>query len=51
MFTVRLSTKGQIVIPKEIREHLHFREGDTLTMEVQEDMVILRRLNTEDWRR
>jgi AbrB family looped-hinge helix DNA binding protein len=30
MPTVRLSTKGQVVIPKEIREDCHLEEGSEL---------------------
>jgi len=51
MFTVRLSTKGQIVIPKAIREHLNLCEGDMFTMEAKGEMLILQRNNKGNWRR
>lgn len=36
----RLSTKGQIVIPHEIREHLGVRSGDRIDFVVGEDGTI-----------
>lgn len=36
----RLSTKGQIVIPREIREHLGVRSGDRIDFVVGEDGTI-----------
>lgn len=41
--SVRLSKKGQLVIPKEIREALGIEEGDELLMTLEEGRVILRR--------
>ena len=39
--TVRLSSKGQIVIPKEVRDSLHWDEGVELTLVTTEHGVIL----------
>jgi AbrB family looped-hinge helix DNA binding protein len=41
--TVRLSTKGQLVVPKEIRERHGWSSGAELVFEDQADRVILRR--------
>ena len=38
---VKLSSKGQIVIPKAIRDSLHWNTGVELTLVASEDGVIL----------
>lgn len=38
---VKLSSKGQIVIPKEIRDSLHWNTGTELTLVASESGVIL----------
>lgn len=43
----RLSSRGQIVIPKEVRESLAWEAGDHVAVEVQGERVILRRLVLE----
>jgi AbrB family looped-hinge helix DNA binding protein len=35
--------KGQITLPKEIRESLNIKEGDTLTIEKTDGEVILKK--------
>jgi antitoxin PrlF len=37
MSTARLSTKGQLVVPKEIREFLGLEPGDRIDFVVEED--------------
>lgn len=39
---VKLSSKYQVVIPKEVRKKLGFRAGDQLVVEVEGGKVILR---------
>lgn len=39
--TVRLSSKGQIVIPKEVRDSLHWEVGVELTLVTTEHGVML----------
>ncbi|KYH32674.1 AbrB/MazE/SpoVT family DNA-binding domain-containing protein [Neomoorella mulderi] len=46
----KLSSRGQVVIPKEIRQELGWETGDHVAVEVQGDMVILRRLQLESCR-
>jgi len=41
--TVRVSGKGQIVIPKEIRDNIGLETGDELTVTLQEDKIIMRK--------
>lgn len=38
--TARVTSKGQITIPKEIRDALHVRPGDTIEFVVRENGVV-----------
>jgi AbrB family looped-hinge helix DNA binding protein len=40
--TTKMSSRGQIVIPEEIRENLHLKEGDQFVVIGKGDTVILR---------
>ena len=54
MAEIAVSSKGQIVLPKEIREALRLREGDRVSVEVEGDHVTIRPIQTRnlgDWRR
>jgi len=42
METLRLSTKGQIVIPKAIRTRHHWEPGTELVIEDRGDVLVLR---------
>ncbi len=42
----RVSDKGQVVIPKEIRDKLGFKEGTKLIVIATEDAVVLQRIET-----
>jgi AbrB family looped-hinge helix DNA binding protein len=46
--TTRLSSKGQIVIPKRIREELGLEEGEDLVVIARGSQIIIRRLALED---
>lgn len=48
MLVSKLSSKGQVTIPKEVRECLHARPGDLIEYEVQGDVVIMRRIEPFD---
>lgn len=37
MPTATITSKGQITLPREVREHLHVREGDRVEFEIQRD--------------
>jgi AbrB family looped-hinge helix DNA binding protein len=49
--TTRLSTKGQVVIPREVRERLGLVRNTELRVEVEEDRVVLTPIRREAWRR
>ena len=38
----KLSTKGQVVLPRQIRTRLGLRPGDNLDVEVEGDHILLR---------
>lgn len=40
----KLSSRGQVVIPKEIRQMLAWEAGDHVAVEIKGDAVVLRRL-------
>ncbi|PWU18601.1 MAG: AbrB family transcriptional regulator [Bdellovibrio sp.] len=40
--TTKMSSRGQIVIPEEIRESLHLKEGDQFVVIGKGDTVILK---------
>jgi len=48
MTLARLTSKGQLTVPKSIRKQLHLDEGDTLSFEVEGDSVRMRKLKTFD---
>ncbi len=41
----KMSSKGQIVIPKALRELLDIREGDVFAMFGEDDTIILKRVS------
>ncbi len=50
MLKARLSSRGQLAIPKEVRDQLGLGEGTCLTVRVEGDEVILRKAVPGDWR-
>ena len=46
--TTRMSSKGQVVIPKRLRKELGLNAGDSLVVVLQGDRLILRKLTLED---
>lgn len=46
--TTKISTKGQVVIPKRLREELDLNEGDSLIVVRRGDSLVLRKLTLED---
>jgi AbrB family looped-hinge helix DNA binding protein len=43
MDTTRMSSKGQVIIPKDVRDELGWQEGDELIVERQAEGVVLKR--------
>jgi antitoxin PrlF len=50
MPTATMTTKGQVTIPKEIREHLKIDTGDRLSFVVQQDGSVVVKPITRDVR-
>ena len=46
MFAVKVLPKGQITLPKEVRQKFHIEVGDTLLMDADGDQVFFRRGKT-----
>jgi len=38
-----ITKKGQVTIPKPLRERLHIKEGDSLVFELKDDLLILKK--------
>ena len=43
--TTRLSSKGQVVIPEEIRNHIGLKAGDLFIVFAEKDVVILKTIS------
>jgi len=46
MQAVKVLPKGQITLPKKIREHLHINVGDALIIEEEKDRIIIKKGKT-----
>ncbi|MDP3916657.1 MAG: AbrB/MazE/SpoVT family DNA-binding domain-containing protein [Nanoarchaeota archaeon] len=44
--TVKMSSKGQIVIPQDIREEIHVAEGTIFAIVGSKDTIILKKITT-----
>ncbi|HVC33141.1 MAG TPA: AbrB/MazE/SpoVT family DNA-binding domain-containing protein [Chloroflexota bacterium] len=51
MARTHLSARGQVVLPKEIRERLHLACGQELSVEIVVDAVVLRPVAPHEERR
>ncbi|RPJ06247.1 MAG: AbrB/MazE/SpoVT family DNA-binding domain-containing protein [Spirochaetaceae bacterium] len=47
MVTVTLTQKGQIVIPAKVRQKLNLKKGSRLSLEEQDDKIILKAVNKD----
>lgn len=50
MLKAHVSSRGQIALPKSVREQLGLGEGTSLSVRVEGDEVILRKAPAESWR-
>jgi antitoxin PrlF len=48
VYTSRLSSKGQVTIPSEVRESLRLAAGDLVGYEVRAEEVVLKRIEPFD---
>ena len=48
MLTSKLSIKGQVTIPKEIREAIGLEPGDTIAYDVHDGVVTLKQIEPFD---
>ena len=48
MLVSKLSRKGQVTVPKKVRDTLRARPGDWIEYEVQGDVILLRRAEPFD---
>lgn len=48
MLTSKISQKGQVTIPKEVRKKIHADPGDLIEYEIQDNVVIIRRVEPFD---
>ncbi len=44
----RVTSKGQVTLPKEIRKALGIRQGDLLAYEIKDKMAIIRKVEPFD---
>jgi len=44
----RLSSKGQLVIPKKMRDNLNWKAGERVAVQLQGNQLVLRKLSLED---
>ncbi|MEA1911523.1 MAG: type II toxin-antitoxin system PrlF family antitoxin [Spirochaetota bacterium] len=42
--TSKITTKGQVTVPKKVRETLGIKMGDSIAYEVHEDSAVIRRI-------
>ncbi len=48
MITSKISSKGQVTVPKAVREALGADYGDILTFEIQDGLAILKKIEPFD---
>ncbi len=47
MEITKISSKGQIVIPRKIRNELNLPEGSILAIEKMKEMIIIKKIDTD----
>jgi AbrB family looped-hinge helix DNA binding protein len=50
MLKAHVSSRGQLALPKEVRDQLGLAQGDCLSVRVEGDEVILRKSVMGNWR-
>jgi AbrB family looped-hinge helix DNA binding protein len=49
--TARMSSKGQIAIPKPLRDRFGLSEGTDVLLRVEGDEIVLRKISGDSWRK
>lgn len=44
MHVAKITSKGQMTIPKKVRQAAHLKTGDVVAFEVEDDRVLMRKL-------
>jgi len=44
MHVARITSKGQLTVPKKVREAVRLKTGDVVAFEVEDDRVLMRKL-------
>jgi len=48
VITSKITSKGQVTVPKKVRDSLGLNEGDSLAYEVHENKAVIRRIPRVD---
>ncbi len=48
--TTKMSARGQVVIPKEIRERMQLEEGTEFIVVAKDDVIVMKRLEEPVWK-
>ncbi len=48
MEIAKLTSKGQMTIPKRLRERFHLAAGDLLALSVEDGRIVMRRIEPEE---
>ena len=48
MIISKISRKGQVTIPKEVRKSIHAKAGDMIEYDIQDNVVLIRRVDPLD---
>ncbi|MEA3244968.1 MAG: AbrB/MazE/SpoVT family DNA-binding domain-containing protein [Gemmatimonadota bacterium] len=51
MSEARVTSKGQITIPKAVRERLHLEAGDAVVFDVRDDGTVVMQARNQPWER
>lgn len=47
METIKISSKGQVVIPQKIREQLKIKEGSIIAVDVVKDAIVMKSIDDD----
>jgi AbrB family looped-hinge helix DNA binding protein len=48
MELARITAKGQMTIPKKVREAAHLKSGDVVALDVEGDRILMRKIVGDD---